>query len=422
MLRRTRSLYTTFMIYWRKLCVDLNLQERTIEEYDAMFDELQAAKEMRIEYEKLIAEHPKENAILNNIVEESSTSCKRLSKVNDIGQFFSMKLKKRGSARNIQIRKCDQPLCDSTNVDMVRCNICSNLVCEQCHDVQVGKLKSLVERCQTIYFICHNCDNNDITVTLKTADENNSLNTVSAESPNTLLATLHDSINSTIHNLESKVENLIKTKIDEKMEEMSNKFEALAQIPDKINKNCETFKDALTKNLPLTNPTNDFKAVMIESRNEQLAQAQQIKLRSKNIIIHGVKEDAEEKQDEADKDFVNNLLTILRLEVMPEQIVRLGKKVIDKDRPLRIKMKDERVRDTIMSRLTYLKDAEEKFSKISVTYDYTVEERQLIKTWVDKAKEKSEKETENFIWKVRGDPKNGLRLMKVTKRSPQSTQ
>ena len=107
---------------------------------------------------------------------------------------------------------------------------------------------------------------------------------------------------------------------------------------------------------------------------------------------------------------------------MPEQIVRLGKKVTDKDRPLRIKMKDERVRDTIMSRLTYLKDAEEKFSKISVTYDYTVEERQLIKTWVDKAKEKSEKETENFIWKVRGDPKNGLRLMKVTKRSPQSTQ
>ena len=128
------------------------------------------------------------------------------------------------------------------------------------------------------------------------------------------------------------------------------------------------------------------------------------------------------KQDEADKDFVNNLLTILRLEVMPEQIVRLGKKVTDKDRPLRIKMKDERVRDTIISRLTYLKDAEEKFSKISVTYDYTVEERQLIKTWVDKAKEKSEKETENFIWKLRGDPKNGLRLMKVTKRSPQSTQ
>ena len=83
-------------------------QKKTIEEYDAMFDELQAAKEMRIEYEKLIAEHPKENAILNNIVEESSTSCKRLSKVNDIGQFFSMKLKKRGSARNIQIRKCDQ--------------------------------------------------------------------------------------------------------------------------------------------------------------------------------------------------------------------------------------------------------------------------------------------------------------------------
>ena len=88
----------------------------------------------------------------------------------------------------------------------------------------------------------------------------------------------------------------------------------------------------------------------------------------------------------------------------------MGKKVADKDRPLRIKMKDERVRDTIMSRLTYLKDAEEKCCKISVTYDYTVEERQLIKTWVEKAKEKSEKETEHFIWKVRGDPRNGLKV------------
>ena len=77
----------------------------------------------------------------------------------------------------------------------------------------------------------------------------------------------------------------------------------------------------ITKNLPLTNPTKDFKAVMIESRNEQLAQEQQMKLRSKNIINHGVQGDAEEKQAEADKDFVDELLTILRLEVMPEQIV-----------------------------------------------------------------------------------------------------
>ena len=123
------------------------------------------------------------------------------------------------------------------------------------------------------------------------------------------------------------------------MEDLSNKFETLVQI-----KSIKTAK--LTKNISLT---KDFKAVMIESRNEQLAQ--EMKLRSKNIIIHGVQEDAEEKQAEADKDFVNELLTILRLEVIPEQIVRLGKKVTDKDRPLRIKIKDERMHDTIMSRL-----------------------------------------------------------------------
>ena len=64
----------------------------------------------------------------------------------------------------------------------------------------------------------------------------------------------------------------------------------------------------------------------IDDSQLNVAQEQQMKLSSKNIIIRGVQEDAEEKQAEADKDFVNELLTILRLEVMPEQIVRLGKK------------------------------------------------------------------------------------------------
>ena len=46
--------------------------------------------------------------------------------------------------------------------------------------------------------------------------------------------------------------------------------------------------------------------------------------------------------------------------------------------------------------------------------DYTMEERNDIKKWVDKAKEKNQDGISKFIWKARGTPKN--RIMKFTKR------
>ena len=68
-----------------------------------------------------------------------------------------------------------------------------------------------------------------------------------------------------------------------------------------------------------------------------------------------------------------------------------------------------------MSRLVNLKYADEKFSKISVKDDYTVEERKLIKLWHQKADEKNK--TENTtLYRVRGCPKNGLRIVKVMKK------
>ena len=73
-------------------------------------------------------------------------------------------------------------------------------------------------------------------------------------------------------------------------------------------------------------------------------------------------------------------------------------------------------KDTIMSRLGNLKNAVEIYRKVSVRDDYTSEERGLIKEWVNKA-EKKNKEENTQAWKVRGTPKNDLRLVKITKRT-----
>ena len=78
---------------------------------------------------------------------------------------------------------------------------------------------------------------------------------------------------------------------------------------------------------------------------------------------------------------------------------------------VKITMKSKDDKEAIMSRLGRLKNTEDDFGKISITEDYTQSERELIKSWSSKAKEKSAGD-KDFIYKVRGDPKNGLKLVR----------
>ena len=71
----------------------------------------------------------------------------------------------------------------------------------------------------------------------------------------------------------------------------------------------------------------------------------------------------------------------------------------------------------VMKKLNRLKNAADKFRKLSIKDGYTREEREEIKTWVAKAKDKNEQnEDSTFIWRVRGCPKNGLRVQRMEKR------
>ena len=78
-------------------------------------------------------------------------------------ELFCMKCKV--SSRNLtailDLTKCEGPPCNSTNVDMVKCIKCSKFVCEQCNNVPVTKLKSVMRKCSMIY-LCKLCDEADI--------------------------------------------------------------------------------------------------------------------------------------------------------------------------------------------------------------------------------------------------------------------
>ena len=68
----------------------------------------------------------------------------------------------------------------------------------------------------------------------------------------------------------------------------------------------------------------------------------------------------------------------------------------------------------------------ELYKGISVTDDYTINEREMIREFVKKAKKENEKEDKdkesNYIWRVRGCPKNGLTIKRLTKFPQKTTQ
>ena len=205
--------------------------------------------------------------------------------------------------------------------------------------------------------------------------------------------------------------NNICSSIQEKIGEASNKMET---IPKKVN---ESFKEVLQKNnaRPL-GTTPKIQDVMSQERNRQLVQESERKRRAMNIIIHGVKEESE-AEVQHDKKYVEDLLDILGVDCKPDSTTRLGKKEDStKSRPLKVKFKSEDVKDRVMSRLPNLKCADDRFRKISITDDYTIEERQEIRKFVDEAKSKNNNEKGNFYWRVHGSPKSGLSLKRVSKK------
>jgi hypothetical protein len=154
------------------------------------------------------------------------------------------------------------------------------------------------------------------------------------------------------------------------------------------------------------------------TRNAELIEKQEQERRINNIL-YGISEarvDDNVSIQESDKEFMSSFLETIEAQVTPKQILRLGKESAGKNRPLKVIMKSPEDKNTIMSSLNKLKNADESFRGISVRDDYTLEERQLIKAMADEAKRKNDTDNVTY-WKVRGTPKNGLRVVKITTRT-----
>ena len=176
-------------------------------------------------------------------------------------------------------------------------------------------------------------------------------------------------INERFNKIEANIDQLITKKLAKNSKEVE-------QIEPKINEALDknnSYADTLKSNLEV----NNFAAVIKTIKNDDLIEKKERERRSANLIIYGIDEvsDDQNNVNEHDKKFVHSFLDIIGITTFPKQIVRLGKPNENKMRPVKLGMAKSGDKDTIMSRLGNLKNAEEIYRKVSVRDDYTIEER-----------------------------------------------
>ena len=88
---------------------------------------------------------------------------------------------------------------------------------------------------------------------------------------------------------------------------------------------------------------------------------------------------------------------------------------------MKVAFKTEEEKRKLFSNMKAMKGVD-KCKGISISDDYTIAKRQMIKEWAEKAKNKNQEEPadSSFIWRVRGNPKSGLTLRKPVKKGPSS--
>ena len=155
---------------------------------------------------------------------------------------------------------------------------------------------------------------------------------------------------------------------------------------------------------------------MMEKRNEELAEVREKKMREKNIVIHG-KAESDEKVDEA---FLQKLIKQIAVgSIKFKSFKRIGAMSDAKKRPILVQFYNTEDKYKVMNNLKNLKDAyltDTDFSNLSVTDDYTSAERDIIKVFHQKAASLNENNTDqDYVYKVRGTPKNGMFLKKLRK-------
>ena len=218
--------------------------------------------------------------------------------------------------------------------------------------------------------------------------------------------------------LECVAERLGKSILNELKENSRSIDMKLKEVISENKSYAQSVKGPLADKDNKPNGVADFKSILNDAKNDQLLEEKDRAGRSKNLIIYGLEEKGNDKDEIKINDGQMTRLFLKKIDVLatPLNIYRLGRPEPDKIRPLKLEMVSSIERDLVMKNLNQLKGTEEELGKLNVKEDYT-KEREQIRNFVDIAKAKNREENDpSHYWVIRGTPKNGIRLVKLTRR------
>ena len=421
--------------------------EQTLAEKDILLDrktaELIAMKESldsnsesrdkdRQEYETLIKEfQEKENKIstLEEELKEKSEGfrvCSGLHRINSDETFCRLKPKTRKSTKSNNNKdaedklECEYEGCKGVDVDLIKCNMCCKWVCEDCNDVQVSKLKPIINKCRTIHFLCKSCDEKIGTDGMKdrAPPTNHVISTHSTDMSTDTIASLKSFLSEQVTKIENNLKGMIETKLGESKKEITALNETLSKVKSPVIENDNNSDSATNTNTwsSVASRQQDIKILMRDAKNDEKIEENEKERRAKNIIIHGADEVGNNPEEikKEDANYIREIFKKIAVPIEPLMITRLGEPTESKSRPIKIVMKSKADKDKVMKNLGLLKGTERYFGKISVKDDYTTQEREGIKLLTERAKKQANENPER-IFKVRGNSKNGWRVVSFPK-------
>ena len=236
-----------------------------------------------------------------------------LIKNSGTDQSFRWKPKKvKGSSKIVAISKCEFSECNNSDVDLIRCNVCSKYVCELCNDIPVPKVKQIFNKCNTLYFICKTCDQEihdpgqhkmDVNVQNPEADKDELIKSFQ-EIFDTKLTTMEaklTTMEAKLTTMEARLTTMearLTTMFGEKLTSIDNIMKTSnictdSTLPDSsldsdvsnsVNPNLPTYASKVLK-LP-----QEVKKIMLDAENEKRLEENEQEWRAKNFIIHGADE------------------------------------------------------------------------------------------------------------------------------------
>ena len=158
-----------------------------------------------------------------------------------------------------------------------------------------------------------------------------------------------------------------------------------------------------------------LKSVVKEQKEEDKREERDIASRKHNIIIHGLIEpdtDSIEEDQEEDRSEIEEILDEINIRDIKLTHHRIGKKHDrrGKRRPIKIILQSMNEKDRILNNLYKLKKYRRE--SISITDDFTINERKRIKEMHEQAKKMNTEHDGDFIWRVRGNPRTSLCFVK----------